>query len=242
MNQYKLGRLAPAPIVGLCDLTFYLTKPLPAPPAEVDAPNLEYAMACNDQIGDCTIASVVHTDQATANLTTEAWTYPGDSAVSSEYFKLSGGQDTGLAETAVLAAWLTSPGLFGHELAAFAPIHVKHTRVVKQTTALVGAVYAGVLIPEPAEQQFQDGEPWELTHTSADSQIEGGHAVPIVGYNATGPIVVTWGALQQVTWAWWLTYAEEAYAVITAEVKERGVLHGVDFSKLDADLNVLRRA
>jgi hypothetical protein len=238
MNQYKLGRLAPEP-VDLADFTEYLTEALPDPPADIAAPQLTYPMADNDQYGDCTIAAVVHTDQATAHLTTEAWKYPGDAAVKAEYFKLTGGQDTGLVETNVLTAWNTV-GLFGHKLAAFAPINVKHTKVIKQATSLIGAVYTGVQIPEPAEQQFADHEPWALTGTAADDQIEGGHAVPIVGYNATGPVVVTWGALQQVTWDWWLKYAEEAYAVITAEVKKRGKLHGVNFAALDKDLGALR--
>lgn len=237
MTEYKLGRLAPVP-VPIGDLTSYLIEPLPAPPTEVDAPQLTYPMADNDRLGDCTIAAVVHSDQVTANLTTEAWTYPGDSVVSTEYLKLTGGPDTGLVETNVLKVW-HGTGLFGHKLAAFAPVNVKHTKVIKQTTALCGVTYAGVLIPEPAQQQFADHQPWALTGTSADSDIEGGHAVPIVGYNATGPVFVTWGALQQATWAWWLEYAEEAYALITAEVKARGSLRGVNFTVLEADLKRL---
>ena len=96
-----------------------------------------------------------------------------------------------------------------------------------------------VVLEHHIEQQFADHQPWALTHTAADSDILGGHAVPIVGYNALGPIVVTWGALQQVTWAWWDRYASEAYAVITAEVKASGSLRGIDFAALDADLAAL---
>lgn len=234
-----LGRLPVQP-VAIGDLLSYATQPLPAPPAEVAAPNLTYPMADNDRLGDCTIAAVVHTDQVTANLTSEPWTYPGDKAVQAEYFKLTGGPDSGLVEAVVLKAWVAAPaGLFGHELAAFAPIKVKQTKTIMQGVSLCGAVYTGVEVPAPAEQQFADHKPWALTHTAADDDIIGGHAVPIVGYNATGPIVVTWGALQQVTWAWWLKYAEEAYAVITAEVKARGSLRGIDFTALDADLAAL---
>jgi hypothetical protein len=235
---FMLGRLAPAP-VPTRDLTHYLTKPLPAPPREVDAPQLEYSMACNDRLGDCTIAGALHTDQATANLTLEPWIYPGDPAVSEEYFKLSGGQDTGLVEARVLRVWHQT-GLFGHKLAAFAPLHVKHTTPIKQAVALCGAVYTGALIPAPAQRQFAAGEPWDLTGTPDDSSIEGGHAICYVGYNATGPICVTWGALQQITWRWHLAYCEEAYATITGAVKERGSLHGVDFAALDKDLAALR--
>lgn len=233
-----LGRL-PAQPVAMGDLLHYATKPLPTPPSAVSALPLKYAMAGNDKYGDCTIAAVVHTDQATASLTGEPWVYPGDKTVEAEYFKLTGGPDSGLVETDVLKAWHTAPGMFGHELAAFAPIKVKQTTTIKQGISLCGAVYTGVDIPEPAQQQFSDHKPWDLTHTSADDEIEGGHAIPLVGYNASGPIAVTWGALQQITWAWWLKYAEEAYATITAEVKARGVLRGIDFAALDADLAAL---
>lgn len=234
---YQLGRLAPAPVPAR-DLTHYLTSPLPTPPREVDAPHLNYPMAGNSEYGDCTIAGAIHVDQATANLTTEPWTYPGDENVIAEYLKLTDGQDTGLVEANVLKVWSTE-GLFGHKLAAYAPLNVKHTVPIRQAVALMGAVYTGVLIPAPAQQQFAAGQAWHLTGTSADDQIEGGHAVPIVGYNTAGPVVVTWGRLQQATWGWWLRYSEEAYAVITSEVKARGELHNVNFSALEADLKRL---
>lgn len=234
----RLGRLAPKP-VDIGDLTHYLISPLPTPPAQLAAPNLNYPMAGNDRYGDCTIAGVVHTDQATANLTHEDWTYPGDKVVEDEYFDLTGGEDTGLVETDVLKVWQSNSGLFGHRLDAFAPINVKHTQTIKQGVLLCGAVYTGVLIPAPAQGQFANHQPWDLTGTSQDDDIEGGHAVPIVGYNATGPIVVTWAALQQVTWRWWNQYAEEAYATITAEVKARGNLRNVAVKAIEEDLKQL---
>jgi hypothetical protein len=235
------GRL-PAVALALGDLSHYLTSPLPAPPAVVGAPRLAYPMAGNDRYGDCTIAAVVHVDQALGHMTKEPWTYPGDQVVEAKYFQLSGGADTGLVEANVLRAWTAKGGLFGHQLAAFAPLAVKHTTAIKQAVWLCGAVYTGVLIPAPAQQQFAAGEPWDLTGTPADSEIEGGHAAPIVGYNAAGPIVVTWGALQQMTWRWWLTYAEEAYAVIASEIKARGAFRGLNFAALDRDFAALRAA
>jgi hypothetical protein len=238
MSGYRYGRL-PYRAVALGDLTHYLTKPLPAPPAAVTAPRLGYPMADNDRLGDCTIAAVVHTDQATAALVGEPWSYPGDDVVANEYTELTGGGDTGLVETIVLQAWQTR-GMFGHKLAAFAPLAVKHTQTIKQAVALCGAVYAGVLVPAPAQQQFAAGKPWDLTGTPADGEIEGGHAIPLVGYSSLGPVCVTWGRLQQVTWRWWLAYSEECYAVVTSAVKARGSLRGVNFDALDRDLTALR--
>lgn len=238
--RYRLGRLPPRP-VDVGDLTHYLTKPLPNPPDAVLAPALNYPMAANDRYGDCTIAAAVHTDQAMARLTQEWWAYPGDEAVVATYLKLSGGQDTGLVETNVLTVW-NQRGLFGHRLAAWAPVNVRHQPVLKQSVWVVGSVYTGVLIAAPAQQQFAEKKPWDLTGTGADDVIKGGHAVPMVGYNATGPVFVTWGALQQATWRWWNAYAEEAYAVIPSEIKQAGALRGINFAALEADLAALKGA
>lgn len=239
--RYKLGRLAPRP-VALGDLTHYMAEALPTPPQTVTAPDLFYPMALNDRYGDCTIAAVVHTDQVLSNLTGEPWTYPGDIAVARTYLGLTHGADSGLVETDVLKAWGLPGGLFGRQLAGWAPVNVRHTQVIKQTIALLGACYTGVLVPACAQQQFAAGQPWDLTGTSADHDIEGGHAVPAVGYNTTGPVFVTWGRLQQATWRWWAAYGEEAYAVITGEVKAKGVLRGLNFAALTTDLAALRVA
>ena len=235
MDQvHKFGRLAPAP-QRLSDLTAYARRPLPAPPAEVVAPALVYPMDGNQTYGDCTIAAAQHADQVWAHLEEFAYEPPAESVIASTYFALTGGADTGLVEATVLKAWQTE-GLFGNKIAAYAPIAPKHLVTVKQAVELFGLAYTGILVPAVAEEQFSAGQTWELTGGSADHNIVGGHAVPIVGYNATGPIFVTWGQLQQATWRWWLTYAEECWCIIGAEVAQAGHLHGLDLAALQADL------
>ena len=236
---FKYGRLAPKP-VDVGDLTHYLTDALPAAPGTVDGPLLPYPMALNNTLEDCTVAGAVHVDQVAAYLTQQDWTYPGDPAVQAEFFNLTGGKNIGLIETNVLQAWMAPGGLFGNQLAAFAPINIRHIPVIRQTTWLCGAVYAGVLISQTQQTQFAQNKTWRLTGSASDSMILGGHAVPIVGYNAIGPIIVTWGQLVQCTWEWWLTYAEEAYAVITAEIRASGRLRQVAFDVLQRDLALLK--
>ena len=158
---------------------------------------------------------------------------------SAEYFKLTGGPDSGLVETGCCASGMAA-GLFGHKLAAFAPLERQAhegdqagrlaRRIGVHRRTVTGSRSAAVR--GPASRGRSPARP--LT-----SDIEGGHCVPAVGYNATGPVFVTWGALQQATWEWLLTYGEEAYAVITAEVKARGSLRGVNFAALDKDLAAL---
>lgn len=240
MSRYCLGALAPKP-VPLGDFAHYFLEPLPEPLAELVAPQLHWPMAGNDRYGDCTIAGALHADQATASLVSEPWTYPGDNTVVSEYLGLGNGADKGLAVTDVLRAW-TTDGLFGKQLVAFAPLHPRFTQTMKQAVALGGAVYCAVALPKLAQNQFAAHVPWDLTRTLEDDDIEGGHCIILVGYNRLGPVFVTWGALQQATWRWWASYGTEAYALVTAEVKDAGGLRGVDLPRLEQDVQRLGRA
>src|SRR5260370_30532458 len=43
------------------------------------------------------------------------------------------------------------------------------------------------------------------------------HYVYISGYTPAGPVCVTWGRKQQMTWAWVNKYCDEAYAIVDAK-------------------------
>jgi len=181
-------------------------------------------MADNDSLGDCTIAGAVHLDQAGAAIVGEPWTYPGDAKVQSVYFSLSGGQDTGLQLPQVLNPW-HKRGLFADDQnGGFASVNPKNTTQVKQTIWIFGAAYIAVDLPVTAQEQFRpDGSGvWELTHTSADYQIEGGHCVTPVGYSSEGITTVTWGSTVLITWEWWQTYVSQVYAVVPRGFVEKG--------------------
>ncbi len=237
MSAHRYGRLAPGP-QKLPDLTSYASEGLPTPPPEVQAPVLLYPQCLNNSLDDCVVAAVVHSDQVWCHLEEFGWTYPGDPVVSSVFYQLTGGVNTGLVESTVLKVWQTE-GLFGRKLAAYAPVAPRHTVTVRQTVELFGLAYTGVLIPSAAEEQFNSKQPWVLTGTPADHDILGGHAVPIVGYDAFGPVFVTWGQLQQASWEWWATYAEECWALIGHEMVAAGKLHGIDLATLQHDLTLV---
>lgn len=54
-------------------------------------------------------------------------------------------------------------------------------------------------------------------------------------------VCVTWGALKPMTWAWWATYAEEAYALLSPDwMRATGTdPAGVDWATLAADMRTL---
>jgi len=234
----KYGRLAARRPVGLADLAYYMGHVFDPPPPSMEAPDVpDWRMCANDEVGDCTLAAVVHQRMACAadlDIPTEAW--PSDAKILSTYFAMTGGKDSGLVEADVLHTWHTT-GLFGDRIAGYAPGDHRDEEELQAICATFNAVYCGIVVPAPAEQQFQAGEPWDLTGTSADRQVLGGHAVPLVGYNADGPVFVTWGKTQQATWRWWAVNGEEAWAVVTSEDSRK-----LDLATLQADLARLERA
>ncbi|MFJ8471285.1 hypothetical protein [Kitasatospora sp. NPDC094011] len=233
----KFGKLGPRFPVALKDFTAYAEAPLPAPPAAVDWATgvTAWPMDGNDQYGDCTMAAAAHMIQSWNAQTAEQDTVPTQQQVVAEYFQLSGGQDTGLVEADVLKTW-QSGGLWGNTVVAYAPVNVHSLTVLQQAIALFGAVYAGIQVPANAQQQFQAGEPWTLDPGWQRQKIEGGHAIPLLGYDAEWIYAITWGGVQRIAWDWWSTYADEAWAVLAQEYAQAGTVNGIDMAALTADL------
>ena len=234
--RMKLGMITdhrPCPVP---DLAVFATQPLPAPAAKIPVPNVgKWPMAGNDQYGDCTIAGVIHADQAYSAITNEPWFYPGDDVVEETYFGLSGGADTGLMIDDVLQQW-HDHGLdcAPHKIGPWAPVNPQNAVALKQCVDFFGAAYIGVNLPAVAQQQFANAEAWDLTGTEADYNLEGGHSVVLVGYDSLF-YAVTWGRVQPVTLRWLYRYCTQARAIIPAEFEARGGdARGISISKLDA--------
>ncbi|QMU77833.1 hypothetical protein GXW83_21200 [Streptacidiphilus sp. PB12-B1b] len=233
----RYGKLGPQFPVALRDFTAYQAVPLPTPPAAVDWATgvSDWPMDGNDEYGDCTMAAAAHMIQSWNAQTGEQDPVPADRQVVSEYLKLTGGKDTGLVESDVLKTWQRT-GLWGNKVVAYAPVNVHALTAIQQTIALFGGVYAGIQVPANAQQQFQDGQPWTLVTGWQQQPIEGGHAVPLLGYDADWLYAITWGAVQQVSWDWWSTYADEAWAVLPEQYRQAGTVNGIDLGALTADL------
>jgi hypothetical protein len=235
----KLGKLAPKRPEGLHMLAFYQTNPLPAAPDKVNVPVLsDWRMLANDKYGDCTFAGIVHARMATATVLGLAETFPTDDEIVQAYLAYTGGQDGGAVEADLLKYWQTNE-LFGSKLAAFAPTDHADFDELKSVIASYGLAYIGVQLPVTFQDQFLKGEPWALTGTPADSQIEGGHCVILVGYDADYAYCVSWGKIQAIAWTWLRSYMEESWAIITPEVASRGEYGQMRFAELLSDLGKL---
>ena len=230
----KLGKLAAVRPHGLDDLAFYTRGHLAPPPPAVPVPAVPaWGMMGNDTLGDCTIAGVGHLIVA-ANAETGAQdVVPSDDDIKKQYFKITGGQDSGAVELDVLRAWY-GKGLFGNnKIAAFAPVKPSNVLDIHAAVELFGSCYIGVALPGSAMQQFANGEPWAIT---GNDQIEGGHCVLIVGYDAQLLYCVSWGQIQAITWPWMSRFCDEAYAVISQEFVETHSVLDIDALRKDIGL------
>jgi hypothetical protein len=129
--------------------------------------------------------------------------------------------------------WKTSGNVY--YIHAFAAIDKHAHEELKYSVFLLSGGYIGFLVPSSAMAQFDAEQTWTVF---PGSRIEGGHAVHIVGYNSVGPVCMTWGRKQQMTWEFYDEYVDEAYAIVdnTDVFVENSP---VDAEKLEEYLNSL---
>ncbi|MBR7826781.1 hypothetical protein KDK95_10745 [Actinospica sp. MGRD01-02] len=233
----KMGKLAPQFPVELKEMPAYIAQPLPQAPAAVDwAKNVvSWPMDGNDTYGDCTMAAAAHLIQSWNAETGQQMPVPADQEVIAQYLKLTGGKDTGLVESQVLKTWM-SKGLWSNKIAGYAPVNVHSLDALKQAIAFFGGVYVGIQVPNNAQTQFAAGQPWTLVADWQSQPIEGGHAIPLLGYDDQYLYAITWGAVQPMAWDWWSTYGDEAWVILSEEFEHAGKVGGIDLATLKADL------
>jgi hypothetical protein len=242
-TQVRLGKLPPRMDVRTLPLPRYVDRSkLPSPPAELDlaAPVSDWPMYANDRVGDCTTAAAGHM--------IEAWTAPvrGSAVEIAERAVLDAFDDVkqvdpvtgeeGAVELDVLIYW-RKQGIGGHRIGAFARVPVWDHQLVCAAAFLFGGLYIGIELPLTAQRQ----KTWEWSRRldgPAEPGSWGGHAVDVVGYGADVLTVVTWGRLQDLTWAFWDRYVDEVYAIISVDfLDEAGATpNGFDLAALKRDL------
>ena len=231
----------------------YITPSLPTPPATCDLTTKvkSWGMMENDQIGDCTCAAAGHLlMEWTANAGKKMFT-PTDKQVVAAYSAITGynpatgANDNGAVEIDVLNYWRQS-GVAGHKIGAYVALEPSNHNHIMDSVFIFEGCYIGLQLPISAQAQVQNHQPWSVPPggTTGDGAKGswGGHAVPVVAYDSRGVTVVTWGALQAMTWSFWEAYCDEAYAILSADTLtgKETTPAGFSLSELQADLADLK--
>jgi hypothetical protein len=230
----------------------YLLRALPAPPDDADysvaAPEPLHDILGNNTNGCCTIAGAYHISQA---ILSSAGSLVNDKVFTtenclSEYYRLTGGADTGLQEDDVLAYW-QSVGLMGtYKIAGKIAVNPKDEVEIKTALWLFENLYFGMFLPDSwvGPPPRGDGFTWAL---AGPPNPDNGHAFVGVGYrggNGAGIKIDTWGMFGNMTFPAISFYCSslnggQLFSILSEDAIDRATgraPNGFDFSQLKADL------
>jgi len=201
-----------------------LRAPAPLPKEydfDVKHPGIPTPIFANDRYGDCVIAGRAHQTLRFEEAEQRRILGITDEDVVREYFKETGGADSGLVVLDSLKRWRKqgwSAAKGRYRIRAFSELDRTVRAEVKQAIVLDIGVGLGLSMPLSAQEQFQAGKPWDVVRGPGGAVNSwGGHYVHVPGYTTAGPVCVTWGRKQQMTWAFFAKYCDEAYAIIDAK-------------------------
>lgn len=260
MAGHKLGRLHRTYDPRVPHMSALLAgQTPPPPPAQTDytkgMPN-NLGMMLNDTLGDCTCAAVYHALQVWSfNAQGTVQTQP-DSDVEKLYILACGynprvgGEGPGGNEQHVLTYLLRTGAPFGpagatkHKIAAFIEVDPRNTDDVKRTINECGVAYIGFNVPQyivPAPPATPPAV-WDVQNTNTN--IVGGHAVVLAGYNASGARVISWGQYYTMTWNFFAKYVDEVYAIADSSwIEKKGTTPGgLTLAELEVQMKALTGA
>jgi hypothetical protein len=258
-KSYRLGRLHRTYDPRVPHLSAITAgQALQAPPTSCDwTKNMpaNLGMMLNDTLGDCTCAAVYHAQQV--------WSFNAESAIDTEpdadverlyilacgYNPRKGGEGPGGNEQKVLGYWVKSGAPTGaqgktrNKLAAFVEVDPRNLDDVKRTINECGVAYIGFNVP--AYLMPSNAAPPQVWNVeSSNTNIVGGHAVVLAGYDANGAKVISWGQYYTMTWAFFSQYVDEVYALADTDwIEAKGSTPGgLTLDELEVQMQAIKEA
>ena len=246
-KHVRLGRIKPRVRPLTLHLQNYLLNHLSPPPASVDYTQkvTSWPMYLNDQLGDCVIAGGGHEIGCwTANESGSEVTFT-DGQITSLYSAIGGyvpgdeSTDNGCMITDMLNFWQSSGYPGSHTIAGYAAVNTSNQQELQLACYLFGTVTLGAILPDSWLDDPQPGFVWDVGKPNPQH----GHCVPVVGYNAQGVQIVSWGMVGTITWAA-VTNAgivDEAYAKVSPDwaTGQNQAPSGLNMAELQADLQMV---
>lgn len=228
-------------------------KALPPAPSHTNnaAAVKSWPMFLNDQIGDCTIASFAHADELFRALGGIAGPPISDDIVLATYEAITGykpsdpSTDRGAVILDTLRYWRKTgfAGVPGRTIGAFASVDVHNHALVRDAVFLLDGLDVGVNLPISAQTM---GNHWRRPRTTTGANAPGswgGHCIWAVDFNRYGVLVVSWGGVIRVDYAFWDEYVSEAWACLSPEIitGTGRDIQGFDLATLRGDLGQIGR-
>lgn len=257
---YKLGKLPARHDPRTLKLSAYLNAPaLPTPPEAHDwtastgvGPGMpdDFGMLGNDTIGDCAEAMAAHEieveahacDKPEAPFTTNDVTGVYSAVTGYDPAKPATDHGTVLLD---LLNYERTTGFCGRKIWAYVALmsggKAPDLSHVKLACWLFGPLSAGVLLRK-CDLASAPGSVWSYSSEDRNSPVAGGHAAPIVAYDADGVTLITWAARKRATWGWLIDRLDECYARLggnffRAGASSRSAPNGFAYADLQRDLN-----
>jgi hypothetical protein len=223
----------------------YYTGDVPVKIYHRDYSAFSAPMYGNDEVGDCTIAGIMHvaglqskygdgdellyTTQQSMTFYEKCWGYvPGDPST-----------DQGGTLQGTLQYAQKNPDIMpGYNLDAFAQLRDISWPGLTTALEIFGTVYVAVNLPQSAEDQFNAGAPWTYV---GDAPV-GGHCITLTGFDGglNSGRFATWGKPDQhVQMEWWDAYGTEAWVAYSKVwLRSNGEApNGLNEAALLADMN-----
>jgi hypothetical protein len=246
---FKLGKLPPKhdPRT-LCFAKYLKTGSLPVAPDVLDSWTQKistFPMYLNDKLGDCGIAGMGHLIETwTACSGTEFSPTDDDIltayAAISGYDPVTGDNDNGINLLDGLNYWKAT-GVASHKIDSFMSVEAQNDDHLREAMYLFGSAYVGVQLPISAQGQDIWTVPTGGPRGDGTPGSWGGHCIQLIAYDSDFVTCVTWGSLKKMTWAWWNTYGDEAWAIISPDwvSSNTNAPNRFNYAELQSDLQAI---
>lgn len=238
-RMLPMGKLPPLVEPRTLKLSSYLTGTLPPPPRVCDFTSgiVGWPDLGNLVLPNCTACAVGHLIEVQSLYGSGGEILPEEQETDPIWLGANGNDlFKGAYISSVLDYWRKHP-IRGIAPYAYTYVDPQNPEHVRSAIYLFDGIIIGLALPISAMAQTWMGI-WDVVDNPATNQPGswGQHAVSIVRYDQATVTCVTWGTLQRMTWAFFIKYCDEAWAVLPSNWN--GAL-GVNFEQLKLDLQAV---